>query len=208
MSTGSPYLRGPNAIHNGNADPAGVIDVSTRKAELYRNVGSFGQKLDSYGDGKRASIDWNQAIIPWDASLCGWMRCIMDINGFRKYSPERDKQNVYIAGTAVLIKKENYSLTAQFDVESDYGTYNYARVSQFAEQLSYWTGNGSPAVGAYSPTVKPVYPTGTKALSASSATNAAYPVWIPGLPTMNWVNSGVSNQATILDPELGKGHDG
>ena len=194
--------RGPNAILFGNADPAGVIDVETKKADLYRNLGGYTEQLDSFGSGKRESADLNQVIIPgrFALRLDGMYQ---DINGFRKWSPERDK-NIYLAGTAVLIKTDNYSMTAQFDLESDYGTYNYARVSQFSEQESFYQASGSPAVGAYSATVKPVYPTGTKALAASSSTSGAYLVAIPGMATMNWINSGVSNQASILDPNLGK----
>ena len=194
--------RGPNAILYGNADPAGVVDISTKKADLYRSLGNVAEQLDSFGDGKRESLDVNQVIVPGRIAL-RLDAMYQDINGFRKYSPERDK-NIYLTGTAVLIKKDNYSMTAQFDLESDNGTYNYARVNQFTEQESFYVASGSPAVGTYSATVKPVYPTGTKALSASSSSTGAYIVAIPGLATMNWINSGISNQASILDPNLGK----
>ena len=198
--------RGPNAILYGNADPSGVIDVSTRKADLNRNLGRFDQQVDSYSDGQRANLDWNQVIIPGRFAL-RLDTMYQDVNGMRPKSPERDK-NIYLTGTAVLVQKQNYTLTAQFDLESDKGNYNYARVAQFTEQFTFWTAQGRPTVGAYSATTKPTYPTGTKAVSSSSATSAVYPVWIggasPNLPTMNWVNSGVSNSPTLLDPNLGK----
>ncbi len=198
--------RGPNAILYGNADPAGVIDVSTKKADLKHNRGEFAQQVDSYDSGVRASVDWNQVIIPGRFAL-RMDAVYQDVNGFRINSPQRDK-NLYLTGSAVLVKKKNYTLTANFDYEHDEGTYNYARVAQYTEQFTFWKASGSPTVGAYSPTLKPTYATGTRAISASSATSTVYPVWIGGastnLPTMNWINSGVSNSATILDPNLGK----
>jgi len=193
--------RGPNAILYGNADPAGVIDVSTLKASLGRNQGRFSQQMDSYDGGKRASLDWNQVLIPGRLAL-RFDTMYQDVNGFRSNSPQRDK-NIYVTGTAVLIKTEHYSLTASFDAEYDKGTFNYARVNQFNEQFSFYKASGSPTLGAYSTTLKPTYLPGTRALSSTT-----YPVFIGGasvrLPTMNWANAGVSNSATLLDPNINK----
>ena len=199
--------RGPNAILYGNADPAGVIDVSTKKADLNRTLGEFAQQIDSYDTGLRASIDWNQVIVPGRVAL-RMDAMYQDVNGYRTESPQRDK-NFYLTGSAVLVKKQNYTMTVNFDYERDEGAYNYARVNQYTEQFTFWKASGSPTVGAYSATVKPTYATGTRALASSSSTSTVYPVWIGGastnLPTMNWINSGVSNSATIFDPNLGKG---
>lgn len=193
--------RGPNAILYGNADPAGVVDVSTKKADLNRNLGEFAQQADSYSGGERVSVDANQVIVPGRLAL-RFDGMYQDVNGFRMNSPQRDK-NLYVAGTAVLVKKENYTLTASFDLERDVGTFDYMRVNQQTEQFTYWKANGSPVVGAYSATVKPTFATGTKSFATSSQ-----PVWIGGasvsLPTMNWVNSGVTNSPTLFDPNLGK----
>ena len=197
--------RGPNAILYGNADPAGVIDVSTKKAGLAHNAGEFTQQVDSYNGGRRASVDWNQVIIPGRFAL-RFDTMYQDVNGFRQNSPERDK-NIYVTGTAVLVNQENYNLSASFDYENDNGSFAYMRVNQHTEQFTYWKANGSPVVGAYSTTVKPTYATGTKAFATSTQ-----PVWIGGasasLPTMNWVNSGVTNSPTLLDPNLGKSTSG
>jgi outer membrane receptor for ferric coprogen and ferric-rhodotorulic acid len=197
--------RGPNAILYGNADPAGVVDVSTKRADLNRNLGEFAQQVDSFNTGQRASVDWNQVIIPGRFAL-RFDGMYQDVNGFRMNSPQRDR-NVYLTGTALLVKKKNYSLTATFDYENDNGSFNYMRVNQHTEQFSYWKQNGSPVVGAYSATVKPTYATGTKSFATSSQV-----VFIGGasvnLPTMDWKNSGVSNSPTIYDPNLGKSTGG
>ncbi|MBC7366528.1 MAG: TonB-dependent receptor [Undibacterium sp.] len=193
--------RGPNAILFGDADPAGVIDVSTKKANLNRNLGEFAQQEDSYGAGKRASFDWNHVILPGRLAL-RVDRMYRDVNGFRRNSPQRDR-NVDLMGAAVLVKKENYGLSAPCDYKNDNGTCDYMRVNQRTDQFPYCRANGSPVVGAYSAGVRPTYATGTKAFATSTQ-----PVWIAGasvnLPTMNWVNSGVSNSATLLVPNLGR----
>ncbi len=197
--------RGPNAILYGNADPAGVVDVSTKKADLNRTLVEFAQQVDSYSTGQRASVDVNEVLIPGRLAV-RFDGMYQDVNGFRMGSPQRDK-NLYLTGTAVLVKKENYTLTASFEIERDLGTFNYMRVSQHTEQFTYWKANGSPVVGTYSTTVKPTYATGTKAFATNSQ-----PVWIGGasvaLPTMNWVNSGVTNSPTLFDPNLGKNTSG
>ncbi len=193
--------RGPNAILYGNADPAGVVDVTTKKADLRRNLGEFAQQVDNQGSGARGSIDWNQVIIP-DRLALRVDAMYQDVAGFRMDSPQRDK-NIYLTGTAVLLKKDNYTLSASFDYENDNGVDNYMRVNQQTEQYSYWQASGSPVVGAYSGTVKPTYAVGTKAFSTASQI-----VFVGGaavsVPIMDWKNSGVSNSPTILDPNLGK----
>jgi len=193
--------RGPNAILYGNADPSGVIDVSTLKANLNRTQGRFEQQLDSYGSGKRESVDWNQVLIHGRLAL-RFDALYQDVNGFRSNSPQRDK-NVYVTGTAVLVKTDHYTLTAAFDLEFDKGAFNYARVNQFNEQFSFYQASGSPTLGAYSATAKPTYLPGTRALSAST-----YPIFIGGasvkLPTMNWANAGVSSSATLFDANINK----
>ena len=64
------FLRGPNSILFGLAEPAGLVNSSTKVAGLRRNATKVENKVDNFGS-NRVILDHNQVLIPGQLAVRG-----------------------------------------------------------------------------------------------------------------------------------------
>jgi iron complex outermembrane recepter protein len=191
------FSRGPNSILFGNADPAGIINITTKQADLVKNVRNVSTRFESDG-GWRVTADIGQVLVPKRLALRVDL-LNQELNGFRK--PARnDWQAYYLAGTAVLVDNANYQLSVRFDFEHVKQLRNYARVDVITESVSYWNSTGR----AVAPNANGVTSTATTPAGAvrQGATNylVAVDQSLQPVPLLNWRNTsrGAEDPSGIL----------
>ena len=64
------FLRGPNSILFGLAEPAGLVNSSTKVAGLRRNATRVENKIDNFGS-NRVMLEHNQVVIPGQLAVRG-----------------------------------------------------------------------------------------------------------------------------------------
>ncbi len=180
--------RGPNAILFGIGSAGGIVNVTTKRATLNRNTGSFAAQVRSY-NGSRLEGDYNQVLIPGKLAvrIAG---VTSDTNSWRNYA-FNDADRLY----ATL--KFKPTAKAEFNFMIETGKMDRAVKRTFT------------ALDAYTPwrdAGRNLSSTANTAQSIASLGNAAYIVFDSATGTLsNWRNktksanaSNVSGQSRVL----------
>ncbi|OAM88551.1 hypothetical protein OH491_10225 [Termitidicoccus mucosus] len=180
------FSRGPNSILFGNADPSGIINITTKQPDLSRNRLELSSRIDDEG-GWRVTGGLSHVIVPKRVAI-RVDALNQELDGYR--DPTRDDWKAYyVAGTAMLVDKRNYQLTVRFDYEQVRRMYSYARKDVITESVSYWKSQG----GITAPYGNGVTGSSTTPAGATRQGSTNYLVVVDQsltpIPILNWKNT-------------------
>ena len=138
--------RGPNSSVFGMGNTGGGINVNNSKANLTREVTSFGTRRDSYG-GYRASFDFNRPILKNKVAIR--VLGLYDSKGF-ELQPASEK--IRRLTTALTVRPfKNTTIRASFESYRDY--YNRPNSTTPRDGVSDWISSGQPTYDPITATV-------------------------------------------------------
>ncbi|MDR2674140.1 MAG: hypothetical protein LBC18_04545, partial [Opitutaceae bacterium] len=180
------FSRGPNSILFGNADPSGIINITTKQPDLSRNRFELSSRIDDE-DGWRVTGGLSHVIAPRRVAI-RVDALNQELGGYRK--PTRDDWKAYyVAGTAVLVDRRSYQLTVRFDYEQVRRLHSYARKDVITESVSYWKSQGGITVPyGNSVTGSSTTPAGA-ARQGSTNYLVAVDQSLKPIPVLNWKNT-------------------
>ncbi|OAM89808.1 TonB-dependent receptor [Termitidicoccus mucosus] len=134
------FMRGPNAVLAGDAEPGGVMNINTKRAH-WKNRTTLGARVGSWGR-YRGTLDWNRAVTKnWAIRL----NAVYD---------EKESWKDWVGDTrksALLSTTFKLSRMTQLRFSGEYGKLDsHPGFSLPREQYSVWEAAGSPAHTRYS----------------------------------------------------------
>lgn len=139
--------RGPNSSVFGLGNAGGGVNINAARANLTREVSSFGTRLDSYG-GYRANFDLNRPILKDKLALR--LLGLYEEKGFERKPSSETIRRLQSSVTARPFK----STTLRASFESYRNAYNRPNSTTPRDGISDWIANGKPT---YDPLTRTVH---------------------------------------------------
>lgn len=165
-------VRGPNSILFGLGSPAGIINYTTKKAALGRDINEVGLTVDNYGS-HRATFDFNRAL--GDKFAVRILALTEDTKSQFDTSYDRDNRI-----NASMVFKPFSGTTLRYSVEATDNDSRRPNYSLPIDNISHWINSGRPTWDIRDPNNVGVNPATNFPGGPTNSTNPASPATLNG----------------------------
>lgn len=189
------FSRGPNSILFGVGSPGGIVNTSTKQANIGRPITQVQLRVASYDD-YRSSLDLGRDL---GKNVAVRLNLVwQDADGFRDWEKSKALRAAFAATWRV-----SKNTTLRFD--SEYGDVKQVRVRPWSAYNAYqsWMDAGSPLAQTYGQSVTGTGTLGTRILYATQGVYANQPVRLINFRASNMGNVlGLNTPTNTLDETI------